>query len=81
MLTEYRQACNAQGGIESRMAEITQALENEPEQSEAYDDTLVRQLIDTIRVVGENKLEIIFRSGLTYEQDISPKVKKLVRVS
>lgn len=43
--------------------------------------TLVRQLIDTIRVVGENKLEIIFRSGLTYEQDISPKVKKLVRIS
>ncbi len=81
MLMEYRQSCKAEGGIESRMAQITDALANEPEQSEAYDDTLVRQLIDTIRVVGENKLEIIFRSGLTYEQDISPKVKKLVRVS
>lgn len=81
MLTEYRQACNAQGGIESRMAEITQALENEPEQSEAYDDTLVRQLIDTIKVVGESKLEIVFRSGLAYEQEISPNVRKLVRVS
>ncbi len=81
MLTEYRQSCNAQGGIESRMAEITEALENEPEQSEAYDDILVRQLIDTIKVVGENKLEIVFRSGLTYEQDICPKVRKLVRVS
>ena len=53
----------------------------EPEQSEAYDDTLVRQLIDTIKVVGESKLEIVFRSGLAYEQEISPNVRKLVRVS
>lgn len=44
-----------------------------------YEDS--RQLIDTIKVIDENKLEIIFRCGLTYKQSISPKVRKLVRVS
>lgn len=81
MLAQYRQSCNAKNSVGSRMAEIAGILENEPEQSDIYDDTLVRQLIDAIRVVGENKLEIMFRSGFTYEQSISPKVKKLVRVS
>lgn len=81
MLAQYRQFYNEENGVGNRMAEIAEILENEPEQSDIYDDTLVRQLIDTIKVVGENKLEIMFRSGLTYEQDINPKVKKLVRVS
>ncbi len=81
MLAQYRQSCNAENSVGSRMAEIAGILENEPEQSDTYDDTLVRQLIDTIRVVGENKLEIMFRGGFTCEQSISPKVRKLVRVS
>ena len=81
MLAEYRQSCNAENSVGNRMAGITDILENEPEQSDTYDDILVRQLIDTIRVMGENKLEITFTCGLTYEQSISPKVRKLVRCS
>lgn len=77
MLTEYRQSCNTENTIENRLAVITEILENEPEQSDVYNDTLVRQLIDTIKVMGEDRLEIIFKCGLNYEQSIFPKVKKL----
>ncbi|WP_101908649.1 recombinase family protein [Marasmitruncus massiliensis] len=77
MLTEYRQSCNTENTIENRLAVITEILENEPEQSDIYNDTLVRQLIDTIKVMGEDRLEIIFECGLNYEQSIFPKVKKL----
>lgn len=77
MLTEYRQSCNTESTIESRVAVITETLENEPEQSDIYNDTLVRQLIDTIMVMGEDRLEITFKCGLKHEQRIIPKVKKL----
>lgn len=77
VLAEYWQSCNTENTIENRLAVITEILENEPEQSNIYNDTLVRQLIDTIKVMGEDRLEIIFKCGLNYEQSIFPKVKKL----
>lgn len=77
MLADYKQSCNTESTIENRVAVITELLENEPEQSDTYNDTLVRQLIDTVKVMGEDRLEIIFKGGLKYEQSIIPKVKKL----
>lgn len=81
MLAEFRQSCKTESGIESRMAQITEILENEPEGSGVYNDALVRQLIDTIKVMGEDKLEITFQCGLRYEQSIAPKVRKLNKAS
>lgn len=77
VLAEYRRSCNTENTIENRVAVITEILENEPEQSDIYNDTLVRQLIDTIKVMGEDRLEITFKCGFKYEQSILPKVKKL----
>lgn len=77
LLAQYRQSQNTQGSVESRMAQITESLEREPEHSDAYDDVLVRQLIDTIKVMGEDRLEIHFSCGLRYEQTIQLKVRKL----
>lgn len=77
MLAEYKKSCNTESTIENRVALITEILENEPEQSDIYNDSLVRQLIDTIKVMGEDRLEITFKCGLRYEQSITSKVKKL----
>ena len=77
MLAEYKKSCNTESTIENRVAVITEILENEPEQSDTYNDTLVRQLIDTIKIMGEDKLGITFKCGLKYNQNIIPKVKKL----
>lgn len=81
MLAQYRQSSDAGNTIQSRIAGITEILENEPDASGAYDDTLVRQLIDTIRVMGGDRLEIVFKCGLTYEQGVTPRVRKLSRAS
>lgn len=79
-LVEYRRSTEGKDTIENRIDEITQALENEPSGDE-YDDSLVRQLIHTIKVSGEDKLIIYFKCGLEYEQTIIPKVKKINRVA
>lgn len=81
MLAEYKRTCNTESTIENRVAEITEILENESEQNDAYNDVLVRQLIDTIKIIDEEKLEISFKCGLQYEQSISPKVRKINRAS
>jgi DNA invertase Pin-like site-specific DNA recombinase len=81
MLAEYKRTCNTESTIENRVAEITEILENEPEQNDAYNDVLVRQLIDTIKIIDEEKLEISFKCGLQYEQSISSKVRKINRAS
>lgn len=81
MLAEYKQSCNSDSDIKRRMNEITEILENEPEDCTAYNDTLVRQLIHTIKVIGEDKLEITFKCGMSYEQHIAPTVRKINKAS
>ncbi len=73
MLAEYKESCNSDSDIKIRMNEITEILQSEPEDSTTYNDTLVRQLIQTIKVMGEDKLEITFKCGMKYEQSMIPK--------
>ena len=77
MLTEYKATSGTQVSIEQKIEDITEFLEQAPIDYTAYDDTLVRQLIDTIKVNSDNTLKIYFKNGLEYEQSISPKVRKL----
>lgn len=77
MLSEYRRSCDMESSVESQVARITEVLENEPEHSDSYDDELVRQIIDTIKVIDEGRLEIYFKGGFRYEQPITLKVRKL----
>ena len=73
MLAEYKESCNSDSDSKIRMNEITEILQSEPEDSTTYNDTLVRQLIQTIKVMGEDKLEITFKCGMKYEQSMIPK--------
>lgn len=77
MLTEYKATSGTQVSIEQKIEDITDFLEQAPVDYTTYDDTLVRQLIDTIKVNSDNILKIYFKNGLEYEQSISPKVRKL----
>ena len=56
---------------------LEQRLKHESSTENKYDDNLVRELIDTIKVIGDNKLQIIFKCGITYEQEISIKINRL----
>ena len=45
------------------MAEIAALLENFKENGLAFDDLLVRKVVETIRVESAKKLEITFKDG------------------
>lgn len=80
-LKQYREACAAEKSVDLKLAEMTDTLEAEPEEVIEYNDSLVRQLIDTIKVIGTDRLLVIFKNGLEYEQSIQPKVRKINRVA
>ena len=75
-LTEYRQSCLTEKSVGGRTGDMTEALESEPEECIKYDNALVRQLIETIKVIGSDRLLVIFKSGFEYEQPITPNVRK-----
>ena len=51
---------------QSRLKELEEFLENQQLEVESYDEELVRKLVDKI-VVYEEKLKVIFKSGLEVE--------------
>ena len=51
---------------QSRLMELEEFLDNQELEIESYDEELVRKLVDKI-VVYEEKLKIIFKSGLEVE--------------
>ena len=53
----------AQAVDEVRMAEIAALLEKFKESGLAFDDLLVRKVVETVRVESASKLEIAFKDG------------------
>ena len=51
---------------QSRLMEIEEFLDNQELEIESYDEDLVRKLIEKI-VVYEEKLKVIFKSGINIE--------------
>lgn len=76
MITDYKNSQN-NINIESTINDLEEILYSEPDQNDEYDDDLVRQLIDTIKVVGDDKLIFTFKCGLVYEQPIQLQVRRL----
>lgn len=65
--------------LDHRLHEMMLTLEQEVEHG-TYQDHLVRQLISSIRVTGEDTLQFTFRCGLVHEQRINAGVKKTKRI-
>ncbi len=51
---------------QSRLMELEEFLDNQELEIESYDEELVRKLVDKV-VVYEEKLKVIFKSGLEVE--------------
>jgi DNA invertase Pin-like site-specific DNA recombinase len=76
-LEKKKEADLSDGAVESRLSAITEALALEPNQMGTYDDNLVRQLIETIKVIDSEKLLITFKGGMQFEQAIAPNIRKI----
>ena len=55
-------------GLKQRIAEMQQFLSEQTEQIEAYDETLVRRMIEKITVY-EDKFTVEFKSGMSVDVD------------
>lgn len=62
-----QQRSNAQAMWQIRNA--AEALEQAPEQIE-WDDSTIRQLVDTVKVISKDKIEIYLRGGTVIEQNM-----------
>ncbi|NPV89866.1 MAG: recombinase family protein [Firmicutes bacterium] len=54
----------------SRMVEIFKILDNEDFFLTEYDDILVRQLIENVKVISETKIQVTFKGGFEIEQEL-----------
>lgn len=69
-LEQCRAKQNGPDELTRQVDDICNALRNAPFEITEYSNNVVRQLIDTIKVVNEDKLFIIFKGGFQMEQPL-----------
>jgi DNA invertase Pin-like site-specific DNA recombinase len=69
-LEQCRAKQNGPDELTQQIDDICDALRNAPFEITEYSNNVVRQLIDTIKVVNEDKLLIIFKGGFQMEQPL-----------
>ena len=57
-------------GYEERLAEIQKTIDRRTLNSQVYDDSIVRQMIECIRVYHDGRLEIVFGGGYEMEEHL-----------
>lgn len=58
-------------GYEERLTEIQNTIDRRSQNPQVYDDSIVRQMIECIRVYHDGRLEIIFGGGYEIEEHLS----------
>ncbi len=74
LIEEYSQSLEA-CEISNSLEKMAHHLATAPTSNIEYDDVLVRQTINAIKVESQNKLRIYFKNGLEYEQEMETMVK------
>ncbi len=69
-LDELKTKAEIECNITQKVGQAIEIMESLDEEVERYDDILVRQSIDTIRVMGSDRLLIVFKDGFEWEQGI-----------
>lgn len=77
IIDEYKASHDTEANIEEKLLEATKYLESQPQDVLEYNDSLVRQTIDTIKVMDANRIIIYFKNGTVHEQLIKLKVRRL----
>jgi DNA invertase Pin-like site-specific DNA recombinase len=70
-LEQYQAEQNGPDELARQIDDISKALEDAPFEITEYSNNIVRQFIDTIKVVNEDKLLFIFKGGITMEQPLT----------
>ncbi|MFI3326647.1 MAG: recombinase family protein [Clostridia bacterium] len=78
IVDEHKAKNKSEDEIDEKIEEINTYLKSEPSDLYEYDDTLVRQIIDTIKVISADKIKVYFKNGTEYEQSMSLKIKSKI---
>lgn len=57
-------------GVQKRLSEIEATIEQRAKNKDLYDDSIVRQMIECIRVYHDGRLEIVFGGGHEVEEHL-----------
>ena len=58
------------GQIIRRVQEAAEAMESASSELTQWDESIIRQLVDTVKVLSPNRIRVYLRSGLEVEQEI-----------
>ena len=75
-LMQYKENNSTKNTISKKLKEYTEFLRVDTAESDTYNDTLVRQLIHTIKVMDDH-LTIFFKNGTEWTQPMDLKVRRL----
>lgn len=65
---------------ESRVARLRTMIDERERNPEKYDDSIVRQMIECIKVYRDGRIEIIFGGGYTVEEVVGGEQKHSLRM-
>lgn len=64
-----RESESEDGELQERLAEIQKAIERRKENKDTYDDSIVRQMVECIKVYHDGRLQIILGGGYELEEN------------
>ncbi|NCB65911.1 MAG: recombinase family protein [Bacilli bacterium] len=70
-INAVQQPANSDGSPNDRLEQIQQVIEARKQNKFQYDDSIVRQMIECIKVYPDGKLEIIFGGGYIVEESLT----------
>ena len=65
-----RESEHQDGELQSRLAEIQTTIDKRENNKHTYDDSIVRQMIECIKVYSNGKITVIFGGGYTIDEYI-----------
>ena len=69
-ITAIQESQNEDSSVADRLAHIQEIIDQREEAKDQYDDSIVRQMIECIKVHKDGKLTIIFGGGYEVEEYI-----------
>lgn len=61
---------------EKRLTAIQKTIDERESKSDQYDDSIVRQMVECIRIHGNQRIEVIFGGGIVIKESLSNGTKK-----
>ena len=65
-----QEQCRSNTAAARRLEDATTAMEHGKAEKVEWDETLIRQLVDTVKVMSADRITVFLRGGIEIEQEI-----------